>query len=280
MASTPAAPPAPPPAPLAEALFESCADLASACLAHPFVAGLADGSTPLRAFTAYVAQDAFFLRGFARAYGLAHDKAPPADAASRSALRGFIAGVEDELRLHAGYAASLGIDLAAAGAAPLPAAVAYVDFLLGVAGDPAAGVADVLAAMAPCMRLYAYLGCRLAGVAAAVAGAGAGASGGGDGNPAAPDAPAAHYRRWIDSYSDPGFVGLAGAVEALMEEHAARGGAGAPARLAPLYRRAFELEFAFFDAFRWDAGGEGGRVPVAPLAATGGGVAPDRKSVV
>ncbi|CAN0538855.1 unnamed protein product, partial [Scytosiphon promiscuus] len=41
---------------------------------------------------------------------------------------------------------------------PLKATSEYVNFLLAVASDPASSVAQVLASMAPCMRLYAFLG--------------------------------------------------------------------------------------------------------------------------
>lgn len=41
---------------------------------------------------------------------------------------------------------------------PVKATSEYVNFLLAVASDPASSVAQVLASMAPCMRLYAFLG--------------------------------------------------------------------------------------------------------------------------
>ena len=55
-------------------LWAANADLAEAALRHPFVAGIADGTLPRAAFAGYVAQDAFFLESFARAYalGVAH----------------------------------------------------------------------------------------------------------------------------------------------------------------------------------------------------------------
>ena len=56
---------------LSETLWEANVDLAQAALRHRFVRGLADGSLPLESFRGYVAQDAFFLEGFARAYALA-----------------------------------------------------------------------------------------------------------------------------------------------------------------------------------------------------------------
>ena len=74
-------------------------------LAHPFVQGLGDGSLPVGGFKSYVAQDAYFLDAFARAYAfcLAHGT-------SREDLFGFselIAGVLEELKLHKSYTEQL-----------------------------------------------------------------------------------------------------------------------------------------------------------------------------
>ena len=54
-------------------------------LAHPFVRGLADGSLPRQVFSGYVAQDAFFLEAFARAYALALAASP--DTVHRARVR-------------------------------------------------------------------------------------------------------------------------------------------------------------------------------------------------
>ena len=60
-------------------------------LAHRFVRGLGDGSLPIDNFKGYVAQDAYFLDAFARAYAFCL-----ANSTSREDLYGFadlIAGV-------------------------------------------------------------------------------------------------------------------------------------------------------------------------------------------
>ena len=95
----------------ARRLWKDNQDLAQAALAHRFVRGLADGTLPRPVFQTYVAQDAYFLDAFVRAYALALARCPDQDG-----LRSFfdlLAGALDELKLHAGYAARLGIDLAA-----------------------------------------------------------------------------------------------------------------------------------------------------------------------
>ena len=139
---------------LSDRLWSANADLAADALAHPFIRGLGDGSLDREIFAGYVAQDAFFLESFARAYALA--LARSSDTPTLIALAGLIAGVADELGLHNSYAARWGIDMA--GVEPSPATLAYTDFLLATAATCGLGV--TLAAMTPCMRLYAWLGHR------------------------------------------------------------------------------------------------------------------------
>lgn len=199
---------------LARVLWLANADWAQKILAHPFVQGLGDGSLPMAGFRNYVAQDAYFLDAFARAYAfcLAHG-------ASRDDLYGFselIAGVVDELKLHRSYTERLAIDLD--GVAPLAATRDYVDFLL--ANARCGNLGETIAGMTPCMRLYAFLGQTLAE------------------NPVAPA-----YADWVKTYGDPGFEALAVRLEALLDRHAAGNDA-----VRANYRRAMELEYRFFDA--------------------------------
>jgi len=198
---------------LPSALWAASGDLVQAAVAHPFVRGLGDGSLPREVFAGYVAQDAFFLESFARAYALALARSP--DAATLLALADLLAGVRDELGLHASYAAQWGIDMA--DVEPAPATLAYTDFLLATAAT--GGVGLVCAAMTPCMRLYAHLGAAL------------------DADTAGP------YGEWVRTYADPGFEALAVRLEDLLDEHAQ----DEPAVRAA-YRRAMELELAFFTA--------------------------------
>lgn len=199
---------------LARTLWDANQDWAARILAHRFVQGLGDGKLATAHFKSYVAQDAYFLDAFARAYAfcLAHGT-------SRDDLFGFselIAGVLDELKLHKSYTEKLNVSLD--GVTPLPATTAYVDFLLGTARLGKLG--ETIAGMTPCMRLYAYLGQSLA---------------------RKPVAPA--YADWVKTYSDPGFEALAVRLEGLLDQHATN----TPAVCAN-YRRAMELEYNFFDA--------------------------------
>jgi thiaminase/transcriptional activator TenA len=197
------------------ALWTANQDIAQACLAHPFVRGLGDGTLPIASFRSYVAQDAYFLEAFARAYGCALGRSP--DRHGLEAFHHLIGGVLDELRLHTSYAARWELDITLA--APAPATLAYTDFLLATAG--LGSVEEICAAMTPCMRLYAYLGQALFTAGAASSS-----------NP---------YHEWVETYASPDFESLAATLESLLNRYAQD---TPPIRNA--YRRAMHLELSFF----------------------------------
>ena len=199
-------------------LWRRSRDLADACLEHPFVQGIASGDLPLERFRVYVAQDAYFLEAFARGYALALARCP--DREGIGVLKDLLVGVFEELRLHQGYAERWGISLSPE---PLPATSAYCDFLLSTASLEPSG--HTVAAMTPCMRLYAFLGQQLSSKL----------------NPESP------YREWVETYSGAEVEALASRLEELLGRYG-----GDPERLAWLYRRAMELELAFFRA-AWEA---------------------------
>ena len=199
---------------LARSLWEANTGLSERILAHGFVRGLADGSLPIDSFKGYVAQDVYFLEAFARAYGFCL-----AYSTSREDIQSFadlIAGVREELELHTSYARRWQVELG--GVVPIAATSAYTGFLLETSelGD----LGETIAAMTPCMRLYAFLGRSLA---------------------ARQVAPL--YEEWIKTYADANFEALAARLEALLDRHATD-----TARVRANYRRAMELEYDFFDA--------------------------------
>ena len=202
--------------PLHKTLWQENQALAEECLAHPFVRGLGDGSLDREAFKRYVAQDTFFLQAFFSAYALGAARAVERREVVQK-LHGLMRGVLDELKLHEGYAESLTIDLG--NVRPHPATRAYTDFLLRTAWSTEVG--EIMAAMTPCMRLYAYLGQELS----------------------LRDHSQNPYRDWIETYSSPEFEALAAELESLLDQLAE----GTP-RVSQAYHYAMRCELDFFSA--------------------------------
>ena len=201
---------------LAKTLWEENADLAQAALEHRFVCSLGDGDLPLGSFQEYVAQDAFFLEAFARAYALALAHSP--DRAGLHDFAELLAGLLEELELHSKYAERWGVEFG--DIVPGEATLAYTEFLLATAA--LRGVGETCAAMTPCMRLYAFLGQSLSDEGIDESNA---------------------YAEWIETYSAPDFEALASTLEGLLDRYAA----DTPA-VRSAYRRAMNLELAFFEA--------------------------------
>lgn len=205
---------------LCHQLWQANADLARACLDHPFVRGVGDGSLSRSCFAGYVGQDAFYLQAFARAYVIAAAKAP--DWTGFRELHELAGGALQELELHHGIATAWGLDLAAV--TPGAATRRYTDFLLATAWGSETGI--TVAAMTPCMRLYAWLGQQLAC------------------RPWEPHA----YSDWVLTYGSTDFEQLAVRLERLLDRYAPDTTA-----VADAYRYAMQCERDFFQA-AWLAG--------------------------
>lgn len=196
-------------------LWQANKDIARACLEHPFVQGIADGTLERHKFAYYVGQDAFFLEAFGRAYSITAAKAP--DWEGFSVFHSLADGVLTELRLHQGYAAAWGVNLHSV--EPEPATRRYTDFLLATAWGSDVGLTT--AAMSPCMCLYGFLGQQLAQ----------------DG------IPEHHYGEWIRTYSSPEFRQLAQQLESLADRYIS-----STPSVHSTYRYAMLCERDFFQA--------------------------------
>lgn len=205
-------------------LWLRCFDSALASATSPFVISLTRGSLPKATFKAYIAQDAFYLGSFKKAF---------ADAASICRKDSDVFGVghfetmgnliDTELKMHAKFALELNIDLTAV--SPFPQTLLYTDFL-GAAGT-SNYVSHICAAMTPCMTLYGFLGRRAKIGSAGVIG-----------NP---------YAEWIKEYSSVEFNASSERLEMLLDHYAAKDGQSYD-DLLKLYAKAMELEYNFFSA--------------------------------
>jgi thiaminase (transcriptional activator TenA) len=140
-------------------LWNGITGIYAAILAHPFLAGMTDGSLPAEAFTFYVVQDALYLRRYAQALAAVAAHAP--DTAQTEMFARHAAGiVAVEMSLHDTLLADLDIDPATLDSAEeAPTTLAYNSYLIAntQGGSYAEGVGTVL----PCYWIYAEVGKHL-----------------------------------------------------------------------------------------------------------------------
>jgi thiaminase/transcriptional activator TenA len=194
-------------------------------LGHPFVTGLTDGSLPMESFAYYVAQDAHYLRDYARALAMVSAKAP--DEASVAMFAAHAQGaLEVEQQLHAGFARELAGTHAEEFARPAsPTTVAYTSYLLRVCalGD----YAQALAAVLPCYWIYAEVGAALVRQSSS--------------DPL--------YARWIETYGGEEFAAIVAAVLDAVDNVCETAG---PAQFAAM--REHVLITSRYEWMFWDAG--------------------------
>lgn len=204
----------PPQSSLSQRLWDENRDLAEACLEHPFIVGLADGSLSESRYGLFAQQDHFYLDAYARSYAWGAIRAH--DWATRRQFGALLSGILSEGTLHEKTAPELGVSLE--DVQPLPAARAYTDFLLAAASTGTLG--EHLAAMAPCAKLYGWLGTRLV------------------------DQPFDdRYDFWINMYSGPEYLAKVDIVMGMLDQHGDESDS-----VATRFRTAMELEYNFFDS--------------------------------
>jgi thiaminase/transcriptional activator TenA len=159
-------------------------------LKHPTVAGIARGDLDEAVFRSWLEQDYLFLLDYVRVFSRLAWQAPDAHLGDLVDLAH--ATFHEELSLHRELSAEFGADLD--GARKGPECVSYTAFLLDNAASYGAG----LVALYPCMWGYSSLGARLI-----------------ENPPAEP-----RYRRWVDTYADPGFAALARRIGEMIDEAA------------------------------------------------------------
>ncbi len=200
---------------LHESLWNANIEIVNKCLNHPFVQGIKDGTLDEKAFKTYVAQDAFFLRAFRQAYALAIAKCY--DTETARIFHKFMAGVLEELNLHKEFSRRLGIGIE--NVKPVAACRAYTDFLLRIAYQK--NLDEIVAAIAPCMVLYAFIGKELA----------------------KSYNNESRYADWIKAYSGEDMQNLAKQMEELLDMVAKD-----TEEIRDAYAYAMQCELEFFDA--------------------------------
>jgi thiaminase (transcriptional activator TenA) len=176
-----------------ESLWADVVPTYRAILRHPFLTGLTDATLPVDRFAYYVAQDAHYLRDYARALAVVGAKAPSHAAAGMFA-RHAAETVDVELALHATLLPQLGLDPAQLDQiAVSPTTLSYTSYLLATVYG--GSFAEGLAAVLPCYWIYARVGKELI-------------------ERGSPDE---RYQRWIDTYAGEEFAATVAEVLALAD---------------------------------------------------------------
>lgn len=182
-----------------------------------FVSRLADGTLDSDAFDWYLAQDALYLRDYARALSVASELAP-----NRVEQAFWAASAHDalvgELQLHDSWLRDAAEPIAS------DTTQAYVDFLIGLGAR--GSYRELIAAVLPCYWLYRDLGRRLVSHS----------------NPQHP------YREWLDTYADPKFDQATDRAIDIVTGHAASATPEEREAMRRAFERSAEHERRFFDA--------------------------------
>ena len=208
-----------------EQLRQQTADLRRQVLEHPFVKGIGDGGLPLEAFRFYMCQDYVFLVEYSRVLALAIAKADDLESMGRFA--GLLhETLNTEMDLHRGFAAKFGItpqELEDTQAAP--GTRAYTQHLLTTAYG--GSLADITAAILPCMWDYSDIGQKLAAQQA--------------------PSPQPLYDEWIRMYAAPEFGALASWLRGVLDQLAGDETPTRQGRLSRLFADSCRYEYLFWE---------------------------------
>lgn len=211
------------PASLTAQLWHNIEGIFADILAHPFIAGLTDGSLPEEAFRFYVVQDALYLTRYARALSLCAAKAPD-EAAIRMFNEHAAGAIAVERSLHDSFFADFGISPEDVATTPLaPTNLAYTSYLLAVAYG--GSFAEALGAVLPCYWIYWEVGKALI----------------------AKGSPNRLYQRWIDTYGGEEFAAIVQAVLDLTDALAPELGPADLRAMTEHFIMTSRLEWMFWD---------------------------------
>ena len=210
---------------VSDRLREAAAPIWDACLRHPFVTGIGDGSLPVEKFQYYLLQDYLYLFDYARVFALGVVKAR-----DMALMQTFTANLDailgGEMEIHRAYMKELGITQAQVCAVrPALDNLSYTNYMLSVAhtGGPMEIVASILA----CSWSYAEIGQALAKI------------------PGAADHP--FYGEWIRGYASEDYTATNQALIELMDQLADGAAEDQIAHLTEIFVNCSRYELGFWD---------------------------------
>ncbi|MGW6060928.1 thiaminase II [Streptomyces sp. NPDC055189] len=200
-------------------LWADTAEIRAAIDKLPFVIALGDGTLDREKFVYYLAQDAHYLRGYARALASAAAKADrPQDIAF------FAKSAHDAVVVESSLHESNVVDVDAW--TPSPTGTGYTSYLLSVAHTQ--GYAELTAAVLPCFWIYAEVGRALLEVAG--------------------DLSAHPYGDWIGTYADEEFEAATEHARQIVNRLADQADPATRARMRTAFTTASTWEWMFWDA--------------------------------
>ena len=210
-------------------LHDAAAPVWEACLRHPFVTGIGDGTLDMEKFRYFMLQDYLYLFDYARVFALGVVKARDPEL-----MRVFAANVDailgGEMKIHRAYMKRLDItEEQVFSIKPALANLSYTNYMLSVAqtGGPMEIVASILA----CSWSYAEIGQALAAI------------------PGAAEHP--FYGEWIQGYASEEYAATNQALIELMDSLAADAGEEQLAYLTDVFVNCSRYELGFWD-MGWD----------------------------
>ena len=210
-------------------LHDAAASVWEACLRHPFVTGIGDGTLDMEKFRYFMLQDYLYLFDYARVFALGVVKARDPEL-----MRVFAANVDailgGEMKIHRAYMKRLDItEEQVFSVKPALANLSYTNYMLSVAqtGGPMEIVASILA----CSWSYAEIGQTLAAI------------------PGAAEHP--FYSEWIRGYASEEYAATNQALIELMDSLAADAGEEQLAYLTDVFVNCSRYELGFWD-MAWD----------------------------
>lgn len=210
-------------------LHDAAAPVWEACLRHPSVTGIGDGTLDMEKFRYFMLQDYLYLFDYARVFALGVVKARDPEL-----MRVFAANVDailgGEMKIHRAYMKRLDItEEQVFSIKPALANLSYTSYMLSVAqtGGPMEIVASILA----CSWSYAEIGQALAAI------------------PGAAEHP--FYGEWIRGYASEEYAATNQALIELMDSLAADAGEEQLAYLTDVFVNCSRYELGFWD-MAWD----------------------------
>ncbi|MCZ8518524.1 MULTISPECIES: thiaminase II [Paenibacillus] len=193
--------------------------------AHPFVREMGAGTLDREKFRFYMVQDYLYLIDYAKLFALGSVKAH--DLATMERFAALLhSTLHEEMALHRAYAARFGIsEEELETAEPSPITLAYSHYMLHAAQN--GSLAELVAALLPCMWSYWEIGKELSGI------------------PGAADHE--YYGEWIRMYSSEDFGALAQWCIGLLDELAEGRSERDLARLEEIFLHTTRYEYMFWD---------------------------------